>query len=348
MTAFSCSVYPGSSITSSRGRTGSGTAPGSVAVTIHTTLDRSNGSWRYRSSNAMPCTGSRTSRNASARSVPARSIASITKTGFRTPASRRPRRMHPGTLVLVRPWTRCVVSSLPSVTRTWGRPSASAAATASDVLPVPPGPARHGTRTGARGSRGRTSSAEVTFSAPPRRGGASTVSRPPARRLAASTSTRRLLTRSRPPWVRSRPCRRRTGSNRAGACVRHGSATAIAVRASAFSTASTPDACAACWRARRSIAWTSAGSSPLSRAASTRSTRGPPPASARTAASAPSGSPSPGEGAAPASTGTSTADADHSAASQSTSNACASSTRRASAVTSGRPHRGRCSSVVTT
>ena len=46
MTAFSCSVYPGSSITSSRGRTGSGTAPGSVAVTIHTTLDRSNGSWR--------------------------------------------------------------------------------------------------------------------------------------------------------------------------------------------------------------------------------------------------------------------------------------------------------------
>ena len=46
MTSFSCSVYPGSSITSSRSRTGSGIAPGSVAVTIHTTRDRSNGTWR--------------------------------------------------------------------------------------------------------------------------------------------------------------------------------------------------------------------------------------------------------------------------------------------------------------
>ena len=236
--------------------------------------------------------------------------------------------MHPGPSSSW-PRTRFVVSSLPSVTRTWGRPSASAAARASDDLPVPDGPARHGTRTGARGGRGRTSSALVTFAAPPRRGGASTVSRPPAR-LVASASTRRPLTRSRPAWVRSRPCRRRTGSNRAGACARHGSATAISVRATAFSTACMPDACA-CSRACRSIAWTAAGSTPLSRAAS-----------------APSGSPLFGENAAPASTGTSTADSDHSAASQSTSNACASSTRRASAVTSGRPHRGRCSSVVTT
>ena len=253
--------------------------------------------------------------------------------------------MHPGPSPSW-PRTRCAVSSLPSVTRTWGRPSASAAARASDVRPVPRGPARHGTRPGARGGRGRTSSALVTFAAPPRRGGASTVSRPPAR-LVASASTRKFLTRSRPAWVRSRPCRRRTGSNRAGACARHGSATAIAIRASTFSTACMPDACA-CSRACRSIAWTAAGSTPLSRAASARSTRGPGAASARTAASSPSGSPLFGENVAPASTGTSTADSDHSAASQSTLNASASSTRRASAVTSGRPHRGRCSAVVTT
>ena len=160
--------------------------------------------------------------------------------------------------------------------------------------PSPPGPARHAMRTGARSVRGHTSSADPASSPPPLRGGASTVRRPPVRRLAASTSTRRLLTRSRPPWLRSSACRRWTGSNRAGACVRHGRATAIAVRSSAFSTASLPDA-SACWRARRSIAWTTAGSTPPARAASTRSTRGPGATSARTAPNS-SGSPSPGEG----------------------------------------------------
>ena len=200
--------------------------------------------------------------------------------------------MHPGASSS-RPRIRRGVSSSPSVTCTV-RPSAPAAATASDVLPVPPGPARHAMRTGARSVRGHTSSADPASSPPPLRGGASTVRRPPVRRLAASTSTRRLLTRSRPPWLRSSACRRWTGSNRAGACVRHGRATAIAVRSSAFSTASLPDA-SACWRARRSIAWTTAGSTPPARAASTRSTRGPGATSARTAPSS-SGSPSPGEG----------------------------------------------------
>ena len=273
---------PEARLTSSRLRTASGIASGSVAVTIHRTADRSKGTRTYWSRNVRQRFGSRTSSSASAASGPARSMASRTKTGFLTPASRRPPRMHPGA-ASSRPRIRRGVSSSPSVTCTV-RPSAPAAATASDVLPVPPGPARHAMRTGARSVRGHTSSADPASSPPPLRGGASTVRRPPVRRLAASTSTRRLLTRSRPPWLRSSACRRWTGSNRAGACVRHGRATAIAVRSSAFSTASLPDA-SACWRARRSIAWTTAGSTPPARAASTRSTRGPGATSARTAPS---------------------------------------------------------------
>ena len=65
MTSFSRSVYPGSSIGSSRLRTASGIPPGSVAVVIHRTADKSHGIWRQWSSNTMLRPGSRMSSTAS-------------------------------------------------------------------------------------------------------------------------------------------------------------------------------------------------------------------------------------------------------------------------------------------
>ena len=57
------------------------------------------------------------------------------------------------------PWIRRPRGPARDCRRTWGRPSAPATATASDVFPVPPGPARHGTGGGGRRGPGRTTSA---------------------------------------------------------------------------------------------------------------------------------------------------------------------------------------------
>ena len=57
MASLSLSLYAGSSITSSRVRTGSGIPPASVAVTIHSAADRSNGTWRYSSPERAPARG---------------------------------------------------------------------------------------------------------------------------------------------------------------------------------------------------------------------------------------------------------------------------------------------------
>ena len=71
-------------------------------------------------------------------------------------------------------------------------------------------------------SRAHRQGARVGLRSRPRRG-VSTVSRPRVCGHAASTSRRRVLTGSRPPWVRSSACFRCSGSNRCGcACAMAG------------------------------------------------------------------------------------------------------------------------------
>ena len=303
----------------------------------------------YASRNAVRRAGSSTSSTASAASCSTLSTASRMKTGLFTPALRSPRMMRPA-VQPARPRITGAAFGMPSGTRTWVRPSASATATASDDFPVPQAPARQGTRAWSRGGPGRTTSAGLFVSAPAPRSGPSTVSGPRICGHAASTSSRRFLTCSRPPWVRSSACFRCTGSNRAGSRVRHGSDRTIPARSS---TSSTALACGASVRrsARRSDLQTGCGSPAPSRAPTAWSTRAPGVTNARTASSAAAADrpPAAADAASAAAGGSSTA-AGPTAPSRSRPSASRSSTTgtRPHAARSGRPHRSRCSAVVTT
>jgi len=194
MSTFSSTLYPDSSITRSHWRTGAGILSGSVAVTIHNAADRSNETSMYASSKARRRCGSSTSSSTPATSASTTSIPSRMKTGLLTPASLRPAMMRPEPPSSV-PWSKRQASCPPSITCTWGRPSAAAAATASDVLPTPDGPARHGT--GDADAAGRTTSASGAPPAATSRPASapSTVSRPLLCGQAASASTSRDLAR---------------------------------------------------------------------------------------------------------------------------------------------------------
>ena len=273
------------------------------------------------------------------------------KTGLFTPASRRPLTMRPAASPST-PWSRPSALWSPNVTRTWVRPRARAMARASDRLPVPACPARQRTDPGTSDGLGRTASAGGgSVSAVRPRRGVSTVSRPRACGHAASTSMMRVLTGSRPPWVRSSTCFRCSGSNRCGSRVRHGRERTVSAWSSASSTASA-SAASACRTFRRSFCRTGPGRPAASRVASTWSSRAPGVTSARTASSA--GPPEPpsrrGGAAAAGPAGGWCAASGRPAPSSSRPNACAGSTTRArpDAARSGRSQRARCSAVVTT
>ena len=144
--SFSCSVYAGRSTTCRQSRTFAGIAPTSVAVAIHRTPERSSGTARYASTNAVRFDESRTPSSGwgSSSASPAWSIPSRMKTGLFTLASRRPSTTQPG-VRRYDPRICRLVASPSRDTLTGFRPRASAIACASDVLPVPRGPARQRT-----------------------------------------------------------------------------------------------------------------------------------------------------------------------------------------------------------
>ena len=241
-------------------------------------------------------------------------------------------------------------SSPPSGTRTWGRPSASATATASDVLPVPEGPARQGTAATVPGGAGRTTSAGAPVSPPPGRG-PSTVSGPRVCGHAASRSTRRALTRSRPPCVRLSAAATSAGSNRSGVRRRHGSERTVRARSAAWSTARSPAATAWC-SSSRSVSRTRRGGPAPTSDPSICSRRARAVASSRPVSGG--AGPVSVSGASPAVSAGSASGSSGSAAGPgppaSSPNASTSSTMgvRPVAARSGRPHRWRRAEVVTT
>ena len=270
------------------------------------------------------------------------------KTGLLTPASQRPSTMRPAPSI--DPRSSRSRSAPPSGTRTWGRPSASATATASDVLPVPDGPTRQGTAATVPGGAGHTTSAGACVSVPPPPG-RSTVSGPRVCGHAASRSTRRALTRSSPPCVRSSACTTCAGSNRSGARLRHGRDRTVRARSATSSTARSPDATAWC-SSSRSVSQAEGGGPAPTSDPSIWSRRARAVASMRPVSGG--AGPVSVSGGSPVVSAASASGSSGSAAGPtlpaSSPNASASSTMgaRPEAAMSGRPHRWRSAEVVTT
>ena len=172
---------------------------------------------------------------------PTSSIPSMTKTGLFTLASRRPLTTQPG-LPRYDPRTCRLVAFPFRDTLTGVRPRASAMACASDVLPVPAGPARQ--RTDARPLTGpvRTTSVGNPFvSARRHEHGPSKVSR--SRAWGHDARNRRMpaLTPSSAAWVRPSTCATCARSNRWDSDFAHGRSSTTRTRSSSASATLAPE-----------------------------------------------------------------------------------------------------------